>query len=246
MKKKSDSAAPVKESMSPAAADAALDPVIGSVAPEIECLSPAAACAAPAPLIDSGDPVIESMSPAPADAATDPVMEYVTSALAEPIPVDEHASKEQLTAAAAARWRRCLPAQEEEKRRSVRPRRPNARSVDMMTGPFHTISYDGDVEYQVTSGIGVIRVMCRVSDLETTSFQRRAETDNVGGSKNNAVFPIPNKNRPAGRKIRARIQLSLTVLNAMMELGACMSLLGECHTLALIACSRHRPRWRQT
>ena len=59
-------------------------------------------------------------------------------------------------------------------------------------------------------------------------------------------FLLPKKNRPAGRKIRARIQLSLTVLNAMMELGACMSLLGECHPLALIACSRHRPRWRQT
>ena len=25
--------------------------------------------------------------------------------------------------------------------------------------------------------------------------------------------------------------------------GACVSLLGECHTLAMIACNRHRPRW---
>ena len=46
--------------------------------------------------------VIESMSPAAADAAPDPVMEYVTSALAEPIPVDEHMSEEQLTTAVAA------------------------------------------------------------------------------------------------------------------------------------------------
>ena len=30
----------------------------------------------------------------------------------------------------------------------------------------------------------------------------------------------------------------------MLELGACVSLLGECDPLAIIACSRHRPRWR--
>ena len=42
------------------------------------------------------------MTPAAADAASDPVVEYVTSALAEPIPVDEHMSEEQLTTAAAA------------------------------------------------------------------------------------------------------------------------------------------------
>ena len=97
-----DSVAPVTESVSLAAADAAPDPVIDSVAPRIECMSPAAATAAPAPLIDSVGPVIESMSPAAADAAPDPVMKYVTSALAEPIPVDEHMSEGQLTTAVAA------------------------------------------------------------------------------------------------------------------------------------------------
>ena len=97
-----DSVAPVTESMSPAAADAAPDPVIDSVAPEIECVSPAAAYAAFAPLIDSVDPVIESMPPAGADAAPDPVTEYVTSALSEPNPVDEHMSEEQLATAVAA------------------------------------------------------------------------------------------------------------------------------------------------
>ena len=45
----------------------------------------------------------------------------------------------------------------------MRPRRPNAKSVDVMRGPFHAIGYDGDVEYQVTSvwkdkRFGVIRV----------------------------------------------------------------------------------------
>ena len=62
-------------------------------------MSPAGANAAHAPLIDSMDPVIESMSPAAADAAPDPVMEYVTSSLAEPIPVDEHMSEERTAAA---------------------------------------------------------------------------------------------------------------------------------------------------
>ena len=99
-------AAPVTEyaSTSLAAADAAPTPVTDSVAPVIECMSPAAATAALAPLIHSRDPVVESMSPAAADAALDPVMEYVTStsALAEPIRVDEHMSEEQLTTAAAA------------------------------------------------------------------------------------------------------------------------------------------------
>ena len=33
----------------------------------------------------------------------------------------------------------------------MRPRKPNARSVDVTRGPFHTIGYDGDVEYHVTS-----------------------------------------------------------------------------------------------
>ena len=33
----------------------------------------------------------------------------------------------------------------------MRLRRPSARSVDKMRGPFYTISNDGDVEYQVTS-----------------------------------------------------------------------------------------------
>ena len=45
------------------------------------------------------------MSPAAADAAPDPVMEYVTSALAEPVPEDEHMSEEQLTTAVALRQR---------------------------------------------------------------------------------------------------------------------------------------------
>ena len=48
---------PVTESLTPAAADAAPDPVIDFVAPEIECTSHAAANAAPAPLIDCEDPV---------------------------------------------------------------------------------------------------------------------------------------------------------------------------------------------
>ena len=42
------------------------------------------------------------------------------------------------------------------------------------------------------------------------------------------LFSHSRLNRPAGRKIRSRIPLSLTVLNAMMELGACVSLLEEC------------------
>ena len=45
---------------------------------------------------------IESTSPAAADASLDPVVEYVTSALAEPIPVGEHRSEEQLATAVAA------------------------------------------------------------------------------------------------------------------------------------------------
>ena len=65
-------------------------------------MSPAAAYAAPAPLIDSVDPIIESMSPAAADAEPDPVMEYVTSALAEPVLVDEHMSEKQRITATAA------------------------------------------------------------------------------------------------------------------------------------------------
>ena len=48
--------------------------------------------------------------------------------------------------------------------------------------------------------------------------------------------------RPAERQVRAGIQLSLTVLNAMMELGACVSLLGECQGYDRVQ-SRHRPRW---
>ena len=88
------------------------------------------------------------MSPAAADAAPDPVMEYVTSALAEPVPVDEHMSEEQLTTAVAAlRQRKTvlqslleaeasrlgdLLVQEEEEEAQRAPRRPNARSVDMM------------------------------------------------------------------------------------------------------------------
>ena len=39
------------------------------------------------------------------------------------------------------------------------------------------------------------------------------------------LFFTPDFYRPAERKIRARTQLPLTVPNAMMELGACMSLL---------------------
>ena len=52
------------------------------------------------------------------------------------------------------------------------------------------------------------------------------------------LFSSSGFNRPAGRKMRARTLLSFTVPNAAMELGACVS-----HQLAVIACSRHRPRW---
>ena len=90
------------------------------------------------------DPVTESMSPAATDAAPDPVMESVTSALAEPTPVDEHMSELPQHCVSAERfcsacWRRKPPGWEtswpnkrNKKRRSVRPRRPNARNVDMI------------------------------------------------------------------------------------------------------------------
>ena len=87
---------------SPASAYAAPVPVTGPVAPVTESMSPAAGDAAPDPVIDSVAPGIECMSPTAAFAAPDPVMEHVTSALGEPIPVDEHMSEEQLTTAVAA------------------------------------------------------------------------------------------------------------------------------------------------
>ena len=157
--------APVTEyaSFSPASAYAAPVPVTGPVAPVIVNVSRAAAHAEPAPITDSVAPVTESMSPAAADAAPDPVMEYVTSALAEPFPVDEHMSEKQLTTAAAALRQReeilqCLLeaeasllgdllAQQEEKEEAQRAPKETKRK----RGPFRTISYDGDVEYQVTS-----------------------------------------------------------------------------------------------
>ena len=43
------------------------------------------------------------------------------------------------------------------------------------------------------------------------------------------LFSHSGFDRPAGRKIRAGTQQSFTVPNATMELGACVSLLGECH-----------------
>ena len=120
-------------------------PVIKYVAPVTLCAStsPASAYAAPVPVTGPVAPVTGSMSPAAADAAPDPVLEYVRSALAEPIPVDEHMSEEQLTTAVAALRQRETVLQSlleaeasrprrKKKRPSMRPRRPNARSVDMM------------------------------------------------------------------------------------------------------------------
>ena len=45
-----------------------------------------------------------------------------------------------------------------------------------------------------------------------------------------ACFPTPDLIARRGVKY-AKVQLSLTVLKAMIELGACVSLLGKCHPL---------------
>ena len=86
-----------------------------------------------------------------------------------------------------------------------------------------------------------------ISDKEKAYF---ADGDKVWVlAAEGRCFPTPESIvnlSPVARKTRAGSLLLSTVLNDEKESGACVSLLGKCHRLAMTACTENRPTWHTT